>query len=178
MTTLYLACDWLVKFDQVPKLKDLNELVKSLDGEFRILPSFYFNIPVIDLLLVKLNETELFRFLEQVDAIGFTGWQDTRSDLFKDEFAFNPYRKSAFTQRTWEARLRIAHHHNHMKKEKPSKLLYPDQFPNSANAIFDLFDSERGPDVALAIRNFSDKSLDEIVKMLKEEGFLPNDEDK
>ena len=186
MKMLHLSCEWLVKFDQVPKLKDLNDLVKSLNGEFRILPSFYFSVPVIDLLLVKLNESELLRFLEQVESIGFTGWRDIPASLFEDKLAFNPYRKSSFTQRTWEARLRLAHYDNRSVNEMPVGQIHLGRRPTfldlsvypATKALFDLFDSERGPDAALAIRNFGDKPVDEILKMLKEKGFLPNDEGK
>src|SRR5258708_24879832 len=34
---------------------------------------------------------------------------------------------------------------------------------------------DRGPDAMLAIRNFGEKSLDELVTRLKEKGFLPPD---
>jgi DNA-directed RNA polymerase subunit alpha len=34
---------------------------------------------------------------------------------------------------------------------------------------------ERGPDAMLAIRNFGEKSLDELVDKLKEKGYLPQD---
>ena len=33
----------------------------------------------------------------------------------------------------------------------------------------------RGPDAMLAIRNFGEKSLDELVSKLKEKGYLPQD---
>ncbi|MBX3080086.1 MAG: DNA-directed RNA polymerase subunit alpha [Anaerolineae bacterium] len=36
---------------------------------------------------------------------------------------------------------------------------------------------DRGPDAMLAIRNFGEKSLDELVTRLKEKGFLPQDTD-
>jgi DNA-directed RNA polymerase subunit alpha len=32
---------------------------------------------------------------------------------------------------------------------------------------------DRGPDAMLAIRNFGEKSLDELVARLKEKGYLP-----
>ena len=34
---------------------------------------------------------------------------------------------------------------------------------------------DRGPDAMLAIRNFGEKSLDELVQRLKEKGYLPPD---
>jgi DNA-directed RNA polymerase subunit alpha len=34
---------------------------------------------------------------------------------------------------------------------------------------------ERGPDAMLAIRNFGEKSLDELVSKLKEKGYLHQD---
>ncbi|GAB4411420.1 MAG: DNA-directed RNA polymerase subunit alpha [Anaerolineae bacterium] len=36
---------------------------------------------------------------------------------------------------------------------------------------------ERGPDAMLAIRNFGEKSLDELISRLKEKGFLPQEHD-
>jgi len=36
---------------------------------------------------------------------------------------------------------------------------------------------ERGPDAMLAIRNFGEKSLDELITRLKEKGFLPQEHD-
>jgi len=36
---------------------------------------------------------------------------------------------------------------------------------------------ERGPDAMLAIRNFGEKSLDELVTRLKEKNYLPADMD-
>lgn len=36
---------------------------------------------------------------------------------------------------------------------------------------------ERGPDAMLAIRNFGEKSLDELITRLKEKGFLPEEHD-
>ncbi|MDX2162328.1 MAG: DNA-directed RNA polymerase subunit alpha [bacterium] len=41
--------------------------------------------------------------------------------------------------------------------------------------VLDMLD--RGPDAMLAIRNFGEKSLDELVVKLKEKGYLPNDVD-
>jgi DNA-directed RNA polymerase subunit alpha len=35
---------------------------------------------------------------------------------------------------------------------------------------------ERGPDAMLAIRNFGEKSLDELADKLREKGYLPDDE--
>ena len=39
--------------------------------------------------------------------------------------------------------------------------------------VLDMLD--RGPDAMLAIRNFGEKSLDELVTKLKEKGYLPPD---
>jgi DNA-directed RNA polymerase subunit alpha len=39
--------------------------------------------------------------------------------------------------------------------------------------VLDMLD--RGPDAMLAIRNFGEKSLDELVEKLKEKGYLPED---
>lgn len=39
--------------------------------------------------------------------------------------------------------------------------------------VLDMLD--RGPDAMLAIRNFGEKSLDELVEKLKEKGYLPQD---
>jgi DNA-directed RNA polymerase subunit alpha len=39
--------------------------------------------------------------------------------------------------------------------------------------VLDMLD--RGPDAMLAIRNFGEKSLDELVSKLKEKGYLPPD---
>jgi DNA-directed RNA polymerase subunit alpha len=42
--------------------------------------------------------------------------------------------------------------------------------------VLDMLD--RGPDAMLAIRNFGEKSLDELVDKLREKGFLQNEEDE
>jgi DNA-directed RNA polymerase subunit alpha len=34
---------------------------------------------------------------------------------------------------------------------------------------------DRGPDAMLAIRNFGEKSLDELVEKLQDKGYLPQD---
>jgi DNA-directed RNA polymerase subunit alpha len=36
---------------------------------------------------------------------------------------------------------------------------------------------ERGPDAMLAIRNFGEKSLEELQSLLREKGFLPKEEE-
>jgi DNA-directed RNA polymerase subunit alpha len=42
--------------------------------------------------------------------------------------------------------------------------------------VLDMLD--RGPDAMLAIRNFGEKSLDELVEKLQEKGYLPGEEEE
>ena len=42
--------------------------------------------------------------------------------------------------------------------------------------VLDMLD--RGPDAMLAIRNFGEKSLDELVDKLREKSYLPEDEEE
>ena len=44
----------------------------------------------------------------------------------------------------------------------------------SIGSVLDILD--RGPDAMLAIRNFGDKSLDELVEKLQDKGYLPQPE--
>jgi DNA-directed RNA polymerase subunit alpha len=42
--------------------------------------------------------------------------------------------------------------------------------------VLDMLD--RGPDAMLAIRNFGEKSLDELAEKLRDKGYLPNDDEE
>ena len=130
--------------------------------------------------MIQINETEQQHFLQEAEKLGFTAWQPIEAGVFEDDLAFNPYRKSAYTQRTWEARVQMVQQQTtpRPKKQKPEVNLNPvlprpTPKPESGAPR----SHELNGDKLLNIRNFGEKSLIELVDKLKAKGYLsPDDE--
>jgi hypothetical protein len=178
MTIMYLASEWLVNVEQLSQLRQLSDLAISLGGKFLILPAVHPTTPPVDKLLIQVSEIHHDSFLQQAEELGFTAWQQIEPAVFDDELAFNPYRKSAFTQRTWEARVRIIQQQTQPRPKKQEVALNPVKASQAApQETTPLPGSRRlNGDSLMKIRNFGDKSLDELVSKLKEKGYLQPDD--
>jgi hypothetical protein len=191
MSELYRASNWAVDVRQLQHLQELHTLTVQYGGKFAILPAFDFRegLTVRDKLLICIDKDGWNKLIEQVINLGFSYWNEVVPDVFTDEFAFNPFKMSDYTRRTWEARLALAHQHNF--SSKPQVHYYPEkpmawEPPNSKafnslkhTGVVSLDDVlkmlSRGPDAELALRNFGEKSLDELIEKLREKGYLADD---
>jgi hypothetical protein len=195
MSEIYRASKWKVDVRQLKDLQQLAELVMAQGGKFSILPAFCLHeaMSVNDKLLVCIDQDNWMQILDDVIKLGFSSWFETEADVFTDELAFNPFRMSKYSQRTWEARLAVAHQHNFPRRPKSQdsslydKPICPDggsdvRVFNSLKrtgivTIGDVLDMlERGPDAMLAIQKLSGgKSLDELVEILRDKGYLKDE---
>jgi hypothetical protein len=190
MSKINCASDWVVDIRQLKNLQQLNELAIAHGGNFAILPDFYLceDKPVRDKLLVSINNDAWDQFLEQANNLGFPDGHEATVEVFDDALAFNPFKMSEYSQRTWEARLALVHQHNFSSKlqtlhpcEKPFKQdwyhLSEDVFDRLRRTGIVSIDDvlkmlSRSPDAALAMRNFGVESLDELVIKLHQSGYL------
>ena len=115
MSQMYLASEWQVDARQIPALRQLHDLVTELHGDFRYLSDIFFHEKklFIDTILVNIASTEYDQLIEQAAQFDFLSWRESKPDEFNSDLAFDPYILSSYAQRTWRARLVMAHQHNH-----------------------------------------------------------------
>lgn len=115
MPDIILATDWRVDLRQRAEVRQLRDLVTRLAGDFRIVPQIEFHeeTAFIDRLVVKVAAEQRDDFLSAAGQMGLRDWNDLPDgELFSHDLAFDPYTMRPYDQRTWEARVSMAHYHN------------------------------------------------------------------
>jgi hypothetical protein len=119
MSAHCFASQWPVNAGYLGHLRQLYDLVLSFGGEYRIMPDIHYHEekPFIDTLLVNIDTAQSAGLLAEMERIGFADWEETDAEAWGDEQTFDPYQMRAFGQRTWEARIHMAHRHNALLKQ-------------------------------------------------------------
>jgi hypothetical protein len=203
MSAVYTVCDWEVDSKQLRCIWRMHEALGHLGGTLRIIPQVVWHERhlFIDTFALKTPSRDVVETVKPLceGKLILENWRDATELDYEQDFAFNPFCIPAYDRRTWEARVHIATEHNFRVRgiplpktkapinqwDKPlcgsmwdhlSVRVFSSLRRTGMTSIDEVLDMlQRGPDAMLAIRNFGEKSLDELIEKLREIGYSSTD---